>query len=529
MPFNPSDLRRFSELLGQAGGGSGPPLVWMPTHEEDEALALVRAACVNAGRALMTWTCVQGVCEGMVQGSVPESGTEAPIVGLARLSMIAQQHAREHGTNSADGRSAGPVLVLFDVIDHLAEPRTLRVFRDVVSRAERDGALVVLIDHKSEAPAVIQRIAQRFELGLPEEAELEQLVRAALKSEHEQQPITVNIRRSEFQACVRNLRGLTRRQARQVVQMVVRDDRTFDANDLPRILSAKRKALTSAGSGVLEHVEAPASLDQIGGMSRLKAWLKTRANSVSDEAAAFGLSPPRGVLLLGVQGAGKSLCAKAIATAWQRPLMRMNVGAVYDRYIGESEKQLREAFSQAQAMAPMVLWIDEIEKSFASAASQSSDGGLSKRLFGELLTWLQEHRSAVFTVATANDIDALPPELLRKGRFDEIFFVDLPGDDARREILKIHVTKRKRDVTKLDLDRLVKASRGYSGSEIEQAIIAALQECYASRSGEGGAERALDTALLEACLRNSPPLSVTMAEKIEALRAWAAGRCVPAE
>jgi SpoVK/Ycf46/Vps4 family AAA+-type ATPase len=226
--------------------------------------------------------------------------------------------------------------------------------------------------------------------------------------------------------------------------------------------------------------------------------------------------------MLGVQGAGKSLCAKAIATAWQRPLLRMDVGALYDQYIGQSERRLRDALRQAEMMAPIILWIDEIEKAFASAASRSTDGGLSQRMFGTLLTWMQEHREPVFLVATANDIEALPPELLRKGRFDEIFFVDLPGKPTRRRIFEIHLKKRHRDPARFNLNRLAEASEGYSGAEIEQAVIAALHDAYADKAD-------LDTERLVKAVEASPPLSVTMAEHVAALRAWAKGRCVPAE
>jgi SpoVK/Ycf46/Vps4 family AAA+-type ATPase len=228
------------------------------------------------------------------------------------------------------------------------------------------------------------------------------------------------------------------------------------------------------------------------------------------------------MLLLGVQGAGKSLSAKAVATAWQRPLLRLDAGSLYEKFIGESERHLREALRQAEMMAPVVLWIDEIEKGFASAASQSSDGGLSKRMFGALLTWMQEHRASVFLVATANDIEALPPELLRKGRFDEIFFVDLPGLEARHAIFEIHLARRKRDPNQFDLAALCEASEGYSGAEIEQAIVGALYDAFAAKAE-------LTTQHVLAALRNSPPLSVTMAEKVAELREWAQGRCVPAE
>ena len=226
--------------------------------------------------------------------------------------------------------------------------------------------------------------------------------------------------------------------------------------------------------------------------------------------------------MLGVQGAGKSLSAKAVATAWQRPLLRLDAGALYDKFIGESERNLRTALHQAEMMSPVVLWIDEIEKGFASAASHSSDGGLSKRMFGTLLTWMQERKAPVFLVATANDIEALPPELLRKGRFDEIFFVDLPALEARHAIFTVHLKKRKRDPKKFDVDSLAEASDGYSGAEIEQAVISALYDAFASK-------QELTTQHLLDALKNSPPLSVTMAERITALREWAQGRCVPAD
>jgi SpoVK/Ycf46/Vps4 family AAA+-type ATPase len=256
----------------------------------------------------------------------------------------------------------------------------------------------------------------------------------------------------------------------------------------------------------------------------LKDWLRLRSRAFDPEVEALGVTPPRGVLLLGVQGAGKSLSAKAIATAWQRPLLRMDPGSLYNSFVGETERRLRDALEQAEAMAPVILWIDEIEKAFASASAQSTDGGLSQRMFGTLLSWMQDHTKPVFMVATANNIDALPPELLRKGRFDEVFFVDLPGADARRVIFTIHLRKRGQlgdQPGRFDFDRLIAASDGYSGAEIEQAVISAM---YAALD----ARRELSTDDLERALVASPPLSVMMREKIDRLRAWAKGRCMPA-
>jgi SpoVK/Ycf46/Vps4 family AAA+-type ATPase len=274
--------------------------------------------------------------------------------------------------------------------------------------------------------------------------------------------------------------------------------------------------------GALEAVEAPVRLGDIGGLTRLKRWLAAREPALRDGAEKHGLQAPRGVLLLGVQGAGKSLAAKAIATAWGRPILRLDAGALYDRYVGESEARLREALRQAEAMAPVVLWIDEIEKAFASAASTSSDGGLSRRMFGCLLTWMQEHRAPVFLAATANDIEALPPELLRKGRFDEIFFVDLPCAQARQEIVAIHLRRRGKNPADFDLAALADVAEGFSGAEIEQAIASSITEAFAAGTVFG-------TSAVETAMRSSPPLSVTMREKITALRQWAEGRCVPAD
>jgi SpoVK/Ycf46/Vps4 family AAA+-type ATPase len=274
--------------------------------------------------------------------------------------------------------------------------------------------------------------------------------------------------------------------------------------------------------GLLEFIETPLNMKQIGGMNNLKKWLEQRKETFNPTAIEFGLEAPKGIFMLGVQGAGKSLCAKAIATAWHQPLLKLDPGILYNSFIGQSEHNLRRALQQIEMMSPAILWIDEIEKGFASAASQSSDGGLSKRLFGTLLTWMQERKAPVFVVATANDIAALPPELLRKGRFDEIFFIDLPKAAVRKEIFRIHLEKRKRDPEKFDLDKLGKASEGFSGAEIEQVILSALHNAFADKK-ELSTDRILDA------LKTSPPLSVTLAEKVEHLRQWAQGRCVPAD
>lgn len=482
----------------------GHPCILINTYEEADALDAVRGAALNLGRPLWIWASSGGVQEGLLAESPPAPRTEDPIAGFAYLAE----------------RDRNPICVLLDVGGAVRNDRALRALRNLLHHQSRNGGQLVIIDHSEEIPAVIRAYSVLVQLPLPTEAELEALVRSVLRRENEQKPIEIDISRRGLATIIRNLRGLTRRQADQVIRDLVTMDRRFDDEDINNALAAKRQAI--AGDSLLEYVQAPVDLSQVGGLDRLKRWLATRQGALTPEAAAFGIAAPRGVLMLGVQGAGKSLAAKAIATAWHRPLLRLEVGALYDRYVGESERRLRDALRQAGAMAPIILWIDEIEKAFASAASRSSDGGLSQRMFGTLLTWMQERREAVFLVATANDIEALPPELLRKGRFDEIFFVDLPGDAARRSIFEIHLRMRNRTPESFDMKTLMQKSEGFSGAEIEQSIVSSLNECFVSG-------RELDTAAVAAALESSPPLSVTMAERIDALRAWAEGRCVPAE
>ncbi len=474
------------------------------TFEEDYALGVLRELSLQMNRPLWLWSVSGGVQDGLLSSSVPIPATETPIAGLTHFAHLAPH----------------PLCVTLDLASHLRDDRTLRVLRNLLHRLRSTGGQLVLIDYQEELPAVIASYATRYHLSLPDEQELEQLVIDTLRQANRERPIEIDIARSGLRTIIRNLRGLTRRQAARIIADTIADDRRFDEHDINAVVAAKRRVLQQGG--LLEYIETPVSLVEIGGLRRLKRWLEQRQNALTDQAARFGLTQPRGVLMLGVQGAGKSLCAKAIATAWQQPLLRMDVGALYDRYVGESERRLREALRQAQRMAPLILWIDEIEKAFASAASRSTDGGLSQRMFGSLLTWMQEHPAPVFIVATANDIDALPPELLRKGRFDEIFFVDLPDPEVRREILAIHLRKRQRDPAAFDLDALAAAADGFSGAELEQAVVAALHDAYASKTD-------LATVHLRRALAASPPLSVTMAERVAALRAWAHARCVPAD
>lgn len=462
---------------------------------------------MSLGKSLRIWSAVEGVREGLLEGAAGQSQTENAAAGLYAMAR--------------DDRAE--LCVCLDLAPHLtADPRALRACRELIERLAARSGHLVLIDFDVTLPATISAQSTPFEIPLPEEDEIEHLVRRTLQRINRETPVDAKIGTRDLHRFIRALRGLTRRQVEQVVTEAALRDGRFCIDDMDIILDRKRAMMSD--SGVLQFVNTPADLSEIAGLRRLKAWLARREHALTDEARGFGIDPPRGVLMLGVQGTGKSLCARAIASAWKRPLLRLDPGTLYDRYIGESERRLRHALQQAEALSPCVLWIDEIEKGFAAAASQSTDGGLSQRMFGALLTWMQEHRAPVFIVATANNIDALPPELLRKGRFDEIFFVDLPDEEVRREIFAIHLRKRGWDPVSLgiDLDALAAASGGFSAAEIEQVVVSALHDAFAS----GGD---LTTDSLRACIEGSPPLSVTAAERVGALRRWAVGRCVPAD
>jgi SpoVK/Ycf46/Vps4 family AAA+-type ATPase len=397
----------------------------------------------------------------------------------------------------------------------------VRSLRDLYFSPDAHKWTLILIGAASLPPDARQ-LTVPFDVGWPDEEELKQVVRDTFQDAQQRsfEQIESKLTKRELETMVQTLRGLTADEAARVVRGVIFDDNVLDGSDLQRIVDAKRSRLGSMGC--LESIAADVSPDEIGGLNNLKRWLNQRRGGFSPHAREFGLEPPRGMLLLGVQGCGKSLCAKVVASAWRMPLMRMDPGVLYQKFIGESEARLREALNQAESMAPAVLWIDEIEKAFASATSDSADGGLSQRMFGTLLSWMQDHHHPIFLIATANNIAQLPPELMRKGRFDEIFFVDLPGEAERETIFSVHLRKRRRDKSQFDIVQCVAATQGFSGAEIEQAIISGLYAAFAEKSE-------FTTEHILAAVKATQPLSVVMKEHVENLRTWAHGRCVMAD
>jgi SpoVK/Ycf46/Vps4 family AAA+-type ATPase len=403
---------------------------------------------------------------------------------------------------------------------HVADPVIEQYLLDLAPKFTADyRSLVVSGPGPIDWPAGLDRWVATFHLKLPGDDEIDDIIRQAFREMSRTTKVKAELTRGQYQQLVGALRGLTSYEARFALNRALLEDHRLDVTDVPRLMESKRELIQR--KGLLEFIAPIDSIDRIGGLDRLKEWIGKRRSGFSDRGRKFGLTAPRGMMLLGVQGCGKSLACKAVGAGWGLPILRLDPGRLYSKFIGESEQRFAEACELAEAMAPCVLWIDEIEKAFASVGSSESDGGLSRRIFGSLLGWLQDHPEGIFVAATANDISSLPPELVRKGRFDEIFFVDLPSRADRREIFRIHLARRKRDPEAFDLDALADASAGFSGAEIEQAIISGLYGAF-------NVDRQLDTVALLTELKSTYPLSVTQAERIAALRRWARGRCVPA-
>jgi SpoVK/Ycf46/Vps4 family AAA+-type ATPase len=411
---------------------------------------------------------------------------------------------------------AGPGLyVLLDFHPFLDAPIHVRLIKEIAQDYPALPRTLVLVSHALAVPPEVRHLCTRFELRLPDHSRILALIREEAQEWRQGGPErTVRASRDAIEQLSRNLLGVTESDARRLIRNAIREDGAITGDDVEAVKRAKYELLSPGGIIGFEYDTR--SFADIAGLSNLKAWVDRRRGPFLDPERTG--DQPKGVLLLGVQGGGKSLAAKAVAGRLGVPLLRLDFGALYDKYIGETEKNLRHALSAADLMAPCVLWIDEIEKGLAGG---DGDDGVSRRVLGSLLTWMAERRTRVFLVATANDVSRLPPELIRKGRIDELFFVDLPDKAVRAEIFAIHLARRDLDPRTFDLERLAEASEGFTGAGIEQAVVSALY------SGEGSGAVPDTRALLDE-LGRTQPLSVVMEERIGALRRWARGRTVPA-
>jgi len=478
------------------------PIITVETPEEERIEQLLFDIASELNVALYTWSVTTGLAK--FHGA-PIYNSDNPELALANLAVI----------------QGDALFLLKDFPRYCENDKICRRLREVAEKFCTERRSIVLTAAAMELPPDLQGDAVPFQLGLPNADDLLPAVRNVLAEVNRTQQIPVALDASGIAQLTQNLVGLAQDEAMRTLRMCILARRRIDAGLLDAVLDAKRKAMRS--EGLLESVRRDASFADVAGLGRLREWIAKRKSALTPEGRRFGLEPPKGILITGVQGCGKSLAARCVAGEWGFELARLDAGALYDKYVGESEKRLQKALELAQKLAPMVLWIDEIEKAFASAGSSGdADAGLSQRLLATLLTWMQDRESGVFLAATSNNITALPPEMLRKGRFDEIFFVDLPGADVRSALFALHLKKRGRDVTAFDLPSLATASDGFSGAEIEQSIVAAMYTAFAQK-------QQLTTEILLGEIPSTRPLSVTRAEDIEAIRDWAKTRAVPAD
>lgn len=490
------------------------PLITVCTYEEMRCVDLLRQLARRLDLPLGSWTVTDGLKS--LHGDATYNPQELRLVGDSPVDTEARSTADPGYALRVIRNAKKPgIYLLLDFHPFLNDPVHVRLLKEIAQAHDVHGQKLVFVSHELTLPAELSRFAAGFSLSLPGPNRIGRIIteESAIWAT---QNVGENVRvdRQAMTALMSNLAGLTDTDARRLVRNAIRDDGAITTADVPEVVTAKRQLIGQEGLLAFEYDTA--HLSDVGGFSNLKRWLATRHAQFTSPAA--GGDRPKGVLLLGVQGGGKSLAAKAIAGIWRVPLLRLDFGVLYNKFFGETERNMREALQTAEVMAPCVLWCDEIEKGIATG---DYDSGTSRRLLATLLTWMAENEKRVFIVATANDVTALPPELMRKGRLDEVFFVDLPDPSVRREIFGIHLAKRQLDPSAFDLDALAAASEGFTGAEIEQAVVAAR---YAANARGTDA----DTALVREELLNTKPLSVVRFEDLARLRAWADGRTVRA-
>jgi hypothetical protein len=475
------------------------PVIVIETVEEERVEDLVRAVSRELNLTLFDWTVTQGL---------KRAGNDMAIHGTADPIGVVR-HIEDLTVDS--------IFFLKDFARHLKTDAVARKFREVAQKFSHSLSTIIVTGQAIDLPADVEHNAVHYQLSLPGKEELRKAIWPVVESLTARQNVEFAMEKDDVEDLLGALSGMTLNQARQIVAYAALFDGKLTAKDIERV--TERKAQVIRDGGLLEYFPVQDNKYQLGGFTRLKAWLERARVGFSDQARELNLQPPRGIFIVGLQGCGKSLAAKVIAREWKLPLLKLDAGRLFDKYIGESEKNFRKAIALAESMSPAVLWIDEIEKAMPTSGAGTGDGGVSRRLFGAFLTWLQEKNEPVFVVATANDLTHTPPELLRKGRFDEVFFVDLPVPEERAKIFDIHLNLRKQNPGDFDIETLVEQSDGFSGAEIEQAVVGGLYRALHQN-------QTLDTALLVTELTETVPLSVSKHEDIQRLRQLAEGRFV---
>jgi SpoVK/Ycf46/Vps4 family AAA+-type ATPase len=481
---------------------SRTPIIIIESQDEARILELLQAITIRRSTTsylpLFRWTITDGL-QRLDISLEPQAINSEPTDVLKHIRAV----------------SKPGLYVLLDFHPFLDDPVHVRLLKDICIRYRDVERQIVLISHKVTVPKELNGFCARFDMALPSEQERTRIVQKAIDEYARENPGSkVQIDPKAHKLLISNLAGLSYADTWRLARNVIYIDGAITKSDLPQVMQAKYELLNRGGALQFEYDTA--TFGDVGGLSRLKSWLSQRRPAFRGDESASHLDPPKGILLLGIQGCGKSLAAKATAAIFGVPLLRLDFGAIYDKYHGETERKLRESLKTADVMSPCVLWIDEIEKGIAGRGGET---GTTQRVLGTFLTWMAEKTSHVFIVATANDISTLPPELVRKGRFDEIFFVDLPTPEIRASILAIHLSSRDQPLGNFDISGLAAAMDGFSGAEIEQAVVAALYAAHAVK-------KPLSSEHIQVEVEQTKPLSVVLSEKIAAMRNWAAGRTV---
>jgi len=462
-----------------------------------------------------------GEADRLARAMLSSQGADTATDGRGGASSIYNTREPVQALANMESMTLEAVFILKDFHRHMEDPVVVRRLRDVGQKFSANRRTVVITAPEIVVPSELTTLVEYFNLPLPDRDRMHDIIRETFTRLSKTYTLKLQLDAAGVDAVAANLRGLTEEEAERATCQALVSRYALCQETVTDVLEAKKQLLRH--SGMLEFIDACDNMASVGGLENLKHWLGQRRGAWEDSAREFGLEPPRGVIILGVQGCGKSLCARSVAGEWKLPLVKFDTAAVYDKYIGETEKRIRKVFQVAEGLAPCVLWIDELEKVFAGSGpdSASADAGVSSRLLASFLSWMQDRKAAVFVAATCNNVSVLPPELIRKGRFDELFFVDLPNQAERKQIFAIQLAKRKRNPTEFDLERVAAAAKGYSGAEIDAAVQTGLYAAFSEKES-------LTTQSLLDALAQTVPLSTTRAEEIEALRAWARTRAVPA-
>jgi SpoVK/Ycf46/Vps4 family AAA+-type ATPase len=478
------------------------PLIYLITPEEERAeQAIEKIAKDNVEyKKVFVWT----VTRGMVEYGQPRSSTQH--------NTVSPEAAIEWTTRQKEGG----IYIFKDLHPFIDGAVITRWLRDAIATFKGSDKVIILMSPVQTVPIELEKEVVVLDYPLPNLAELNQVLSERLLVSKTKR-LDTETREKLLKAAL----GLTKDEAEKVYRKAQVKAGRLTGEEVNIVLSEKKQLIRR--NGILEYIEEDETIDSVGGLEELKRWLTQRSNAFTERAREYGLPQPKGMLILGVPGCGKSLIAKTTSRLWGLPLLRLDMGRVYDgSTVGRSEANLRNALKTAESISPAILFIDELDKAFAGGGgSGDSDGGTSSRIFGSFLTWMQEKKSPVFVMATANRVERLPGEFLRKGRFDEIFFVDLPSSAERQDIFKIHLGKRRSEISRFDLEQLTKVSDGFSGAEIEQAIIAAMYDAFAQ-------DREFTQLDIIAAIKATLPLSRTMTEQVTALRDWAGQRARPA-